>query len=83
MPGPSIRMEPNGPYIVTGPITIADADGNEIHVLEGRTVKLCRCGHSGTKPYCDDTHWRVDFVSRPSFLPSPPASARYQFLNMP
>jgi len=61
--GPSIRMEPNGPYIVTGPITIADADG--------RTVKLCRCGHSGTKPYCDDTHRRVDFVSRPSFLPEP------------
>ena len=45
MTGPSIRMEPNGPYIVTGPITIADADGNEIHVLDGRTVKLCRCGH--------------------------------------
>lgn len=36
MTKPSIRMEPNGPYIVTGPITIADADadGNEIHVEE-------------------------------------------------
>jgi CDGSH iron-sulfur domain-containing protein 3 len=64
-------MEPNGPYVVTGPITIADADGNEIRVEEGRTVKLCRCGHSGKKPYCDDTHLRVDFVSRPSFLPEP------------
>ena len=67
----SIRMEPNGPYVVTGPITIADAEGNEITVEEGRTVKLCRCGHSGKKPYCDDTHRRVDFVSRPSFLPEP------------
>jgi CDGSH-type Zn-finger protein len=69
--GPSIRMEPNGPYIVTGPITIADAEGNEITVDAGRTVKLCRCGHSGKKPYCDDSHRRVDFVSRPSFLPEP------------
>jgi CDGSH-type Zn-finger protein len=34
-------------------------------------VKLCRCGHSGKKPYCDETHRRVDFVSRPSFLPEP------------
>jgi CDGSH iron-sulfur domain-containing protein 3 len=67
----SIRMEPNGPYVVTGPITIADADDHEIHVEEGRTVKLCRCGHSGKKPYCDESHRRVDFVSRPSFLPEP------------
>lgn len=67
----SIRMEPNGPYLVTGPITIADAEGNEITVDAGRTVKLCRCGHSGKKPYCDDSHRRVDFVSRPSFLPEP------------
>jgi len=66
-----VRMEPNGPYVVTGPITIADADGREIHVEEGRTVKLCRCGHSGKKPYCDESHRRVDFVSRPSFLPEP------------
>ena len=71
MTGPSIRMEPNGPYVVTGPLTIADAEGNEIRVDEGRTVKLCRCGHSGKKPYCDDSHRRVDFVSRPSFLPEP------------
>ncbi len=67
----SIRMEPNGPYVVTGPITIADADGHEVQVEEGRTVKLCRCSHSGKKPYCDETHRRVDFVSRPSFLPEP------------
>ena len=71
MTGPSITMEPNGPYVVTGPITIADADGNEIRVEQGRTVKLCRCGHSGKKPYCDETHRRVDFVSRPLFLPEP------------
>lgn len=28
MTKPTIRMEPNGPYVVTGPIAIVDADGN-------------------------------------------------------
>ncbi len=66
-----IRIQANGPYMVTGPITIEDAEGNEITVAEGRTIKLCRCGHSATKPYCDGTHRRVDFVSRPTFEPEP------------
>jgi CDGSH-type Zn-finger protein len=71
MTSASIRMEPNGSYVVTGPTAIAGADGNEIHVEEGRTVNLCRCGQSGKKPYCGESHRRVDFVSRPSFLPEP------------
>jgi CDGSH-type Zn-finger protein len=66
-----IRIQPNGPYIAEGPITIEDGNGNVIAVAEGRTVKLCRCGHSGMKPYCDGTHRRVDFVSRPTFEPEP------------
>jgi CDGSH-type Zn-finger protein len=69
----SIRLQPNGPYIVTGPMTIEDAEGHLITVAEGRTIKLCRCGHSATKPYCDGTHRRVDFVSRPTFEPEPVA----------
>jgi len=67
--GPTIRTEANGPYIVTGPVTILDVDGREHHVPEGHVVKLCRCGHSAKKPFCDSTHRRVDFVSRPSFEP--------------
>ncbi len=59
-----IRIQPNGPYIVEGPITIEDAEGNVITVAEGRTIKLCRCGHSGTKPYCDGTHRRNRASSR-------------------
>ena len=65
----TIRMETNGPYVVTGPATILDADGREHQVPDGHTVKLCRCGHSANKPFCDPTHRRVDFVSRPSFEP--------------
>jgi len=66
-----IRIRQNGPYLVYGPMTISDADGNVIAVPEGKRIKLCRCGHSGTKPYCDGTHRRVDFVSRPAFEPEP------------
>jgi CDGSH-type Zn-finger protein len=72
----TIRIQANGPYIVEGPIAIEDADGNVIIVDEGRAVKLCRCGHSGTKPYCDGTHRRVDFVSRPTFEPEVPVPFR-------
>ena len=71
MAGPTIRTEANGPYVVTGPITILDVDGHEHSVPEGHTVKRCRCGHSANKPFCDSTHRRVDFVSRPSFEPEP------------
>ncbi len=65
----SIRLEPNGPYVVTGPLTLIDADGNAQVVPEGKTVKLCRCGHSSKKPFCDSTHKTVDFVSHPHFTP--------------
>ncbi len=67
----SIRTEANGPYVVTGPLVIVDVDGHEVFVPAGHTVKLCRCGHSDKKPYCDQSHRRVDFVSRPSFEPEP------------
>ena len=67
----SIRIQSNGPYMITGPFTIEDVDGNLITVAAGKTIKLCRCGHSATKPYCDGTHRRVDFVSRPTFEPEP------------
>lgn len=70
-PPGSIQTEANGPYVVTGPVRILDVDGHEVVVAEGHTVKLCRCGHSAKKPFCDSSHRRVDFVSRPAFEPEP------------
>jgi CDGSH-type Zn-finger protein len=53
----------DGPYLVKGPTRIVDAAGNEFRV-EGRTIALCRCGNSNTKPFCDGTHVNVGFKSK-------------------
>ena len=56
-----ITIRPNGPYRVSGPIKLQDADGNVID-LTGRDVfALCRCGGSSNKPFCDGTHTRNGF----------------------
>ena len=56
-----IKARENGPYKVTGPIRLIDADGTEYEVPEGQPVALCRCGGSTTKPFCDGTHSKVGF----------------------
>ena len=50
-----IKVRERGPYLVKGPVTLTDADGNP-YVLEGENVALCRCGGSQTKPFCDGSH---------------------------
>lgn len=55
-----IKATENGPYLVTGPVRLLDADGNEYRV-ERATIALCRCGGSARKPFCDGTHSRIGF----------------------
>jgi CDGSH-type Zn-finger protein/uncharacterized Fe-S cluster protein YjdI len=52
---------PNGPLGVAGALEIISGTGRTVNRVE-RTA-LCRCGHSGNKPYCDGTHARVGFVA--------------------
>ena len=59
----SIRIRDNGPYLVTGSVTITDAEGRAFELKD--TVALCRCGHSNMKPFCDGTHRAEDFQSAP------------------
>jgi CDGSH iron-sulfur domain-containing protein 3 len=57
-----IKVRANGPYKVTGPITLIDADGNEFELPDdGKPIVLCRCGGSKTKPFCDSTHSELGF----------------------
>jgi CDGSH-type Zn-finger protein len=57
----SITPMENGPYIVRGAVTLLDVDGNEYDVSERKTIALCRCGGSTTKPFCDGTHSKTGF----------------------
>ena len=62
-PAVEIKVRDNGPYKVTGPVRIVDAEGNAWEVDGSRPVALCRCGRSATKPFCDATHKTSGFAS--------------------
>ncbi len=56
---PSIKLGKNGPLVLSG-LDILEQD-NSLKVDTKRTIALCRCGNSKTKPYCDGTHGKTDF----------------------
>lgn len=58
----SIKARESGPYLVKGPITLVDADGDS-YTLSGESVALCRCGGSQTKPLCDGSHRTNGFTA--------------------
>lgn len=58
-----IKVRRNGPYKVTGPVRIVDAEGREIVPPAGDSIVLCRCGHSRAKPFCDKSHREACFVA--------------------
>ena len=65
----TITIRPVGPFLVRGPVTLVQPDGTEIVPPVGKTpgvIKLCSCGFSETKPFCDSSHKRCP--------PSAPAS---------
>lgn len=58
--GPSVvvRARPDGPLVVSGPLTVVGDGGEEIEL--SRAV-LCRCGLSAKKPFCDGSHKAAGF----------------------
>jgi CDGSH-type Zn-finger protein/uncharacterized Fe-S cluster protein YjdI len=54
-----VSPEPNGPLVVTGNLEICSGTGRTVN----RVVKarLCRCGGSRNKPFCDNTHLKIGF----------------------
>jgi len=68
----TIRVRPNGPFLVEGPVTIVDQNGNVFATNpEKPNVALCRCGQSSRKPFCDGTHNKCGFTA--AELATPPA----------
>ncbi|CAN5603123.1 CDGSH iron-sulfur domain-containing protein [soil metagenome] len=57
-----VKLTPNGPLFLKGEFQIRDTEGAP--AFRESQAALCRCGHSGHKPFCDGTHggigWRDD-----------------------
>lgn len=60
----NITTTDNGPFLVKGNAEILDAEGNAFST-KGNPIALCRCGHSGTQPFCNGSHKKADFKSAP------------------
>ncbi len=58
-----VQVRQNGPYKLTGPVTIVDFEGRVFELPPGSGIVLCRCGHSKNKPFCDTTHREIGFVA--------------------
>src|SRR5262249_1312161 len=55
----AVRVQTDGPYLVTGGAALHDWLGGDVPTF--MPVALCRCGRSGSKPFCDGTHVEVQF----------------------
>lgn len=67
----TIRCRQDGPLVVEMPtgtgfhgltLRVTDHEGQPFPLPTGkRAVALCRCGHSGTRPFCDGSHKTCGF----------------------
>ena len=57
--GCAVTVTKDGPYAVVGAIPLAGQAADAIAAMECYT--LCRCGGSKNKPFCDGTHWSIEF----------------------
>ncbi|RZA35943.1 MAG: hypothetical protein EOP92_07880 [Lysobacteraceae bacterium] len=57
----SIEPETNGPLAITGNLELCCGTGRTINRVT--STRLCRCGGSSNKPYCDNTHRTNGFRS--------------------
>jgi len=57
-----IFIYPKGPYFIQGKVElIDDQDSMKILGEVNDRFAMCRCGKSEKKPFCDGTHWYVEF----------------------
>lgn len=60
---PTIQAAENGPFIVKGLERLTNTDGDPVPMKKD-VVALCRCGASGSKPFCDGTHIGIGFTGK-------------------
>jgi CDGSH-type Zn-finger protein len=54
------KLNPHASLSISGQVVVKNAEGALLY--EGDKTWLCRCGHSGNKPFCDGSHKKVGFV---------------------
>jgi len=58
MTNPKVFINPkSGSIRLTGTVDIVDSEGNVIETVEN--PKLCGCGYSKDKPWCDGSHKKI------------------------
>ena len=55
-----ISARENGPYLIPATASYMDEEGNK-QAAPGKSLALCRCGRSGSSPFCDGSHKQADF----------------------
>jgi uncharacterized Fe-S cluster protein YjdI len=55
----TVTLKPDGPLLLSGDIEVRGPDGTVL--FAGAKTALCRCGHSGKKPFCDGSHKAAGF----------------------
>jgi CDGSH-type Zn-finger protein len=64
----TITIKASGSISIEGEVVLQDKDGNLIPRPPEKhpgIVKLCACGHSRNKPFCDGSHKEVN-ANRPA-----------------
>lgn len=64
MASTKITVNHNGPLRLEGDLEILDPQGKAFGLAGRTTVALCRCGHSGNKPFCDGSHKTSGFTDQ-------------------
>ncbi|RLS33538.1 MAG: hypothetical protein DWH80_00255 [Planctomycetota bacterium] len=60
----TIRCRVDGPLVVEGSVRVTDHRGCEFSInTEKKPVALCRCGLSGSRPFCDGSHKASGFMA--------------------
>ena len=89
-----ITVRPDGPYIVRGGIPLLRksqvmseygeplAWQKEYDLSTEDVYRLCRCGQSSNKPFCDRTHTKIDFDGTEA-ADIGPISARWKTFSSP
>ena len=90
---PRIIIKRNGPYIVRGNVPLVEKSpvmsefGEPLTWVKGQVLRsggnyaLCRCGKSGNKPFCDDTHEDLGFEGTESSDHGPTANRQKTYVG--